>query len=70
MNLTNFRQTSLARAYEAVNSVAGGLRTSIRETELVGLVPEAALEGTSPEALKLREFGPERILEHHLRRLA
>ena len=70
MNLTNFRQTSLARAYEAVNSVAGGLGTSIRETELVGLVPEAALEGTSPEALKLREFGPGRILEYHLRRLA
>ena len=69
MNLTDFRRTSPSDALAAVRAEAARAGTSVLETELIGLMPEAALEGTNPEDLGIIDFGPERILEHHLRRL-
>src|SRR4029079_16858704 len=43
MNLTNFEQTSITRAFEAVRIEAERRGTSVVESEIVGLVPEAAL---------------------------
>jgi glutamate formiminotransferase/glutamate formiminotransferase/formiminotetrahydrofolate cyclodeaminase len=45
MNLTDFRQTSLEQAVEAVTREATDLGVEVADTELIGLVPEAALEG-------------------------
>ncbi len=69
MNLTDFRQTPPAAAHAAVCREAAAAGTEVAATEIVGLVPEAALAGTTPEALALRDFGPELVLETHLRRL-
>jgi glutamate formiminotransferase len=65
MNLTNFTVTSIARAFDAVKQEAERRGTSVLESEIVGLVPEAALP-SSPESLQLAGFSRDQVLEHRL----
>jgi glutamate formiminotransferase len=64
MNLVDYRRTPVARALERVEEEAAALGTRVVETEVVGLVPEAAVRGVAWEALKLP--GPAAILEERL----
>jgi glutamate formiminotransferase/formiminotetrahydrofolate cyclodeaminase len=66
MNLTNFRQTSIQQAVEAIRSEAKKHRVKIHHSELVGLVPQEALTGAAIAALQLSDFKAEQILEQHL----
>ena len=66
MNLTDWEQTSIAQAFRAVEREASRLGVTIESSELVGLAPARAMEGTTPESLRLRGFGPEKILERRL----
>ena len=65
-NLTNYRITSLLMVFDKVKDMADRHGVSILESELVGLIPEEALEGVSPGYLKLSGFSPDRIIETHL----
>ena len=67
MNLTNYARTSLADAFHAVKREAARAGVSVLESEIVGLVPAAALEGLSPADLQLRDFSSDQILENRLR---
>lgn len=69
MNLTNYEVTPIERAFDAVVDAARELGTEIVESELVGLIPQAALATTTPEHLRLRDFSRDRILEERLRAL-
>jgi glutamate formiminotransferase len=69
MNLTNFRQTSIARAFDAVVQAASRLGVDVLESELIGLAPEAALSASVAAHVKLKNFGERMILEHRLRAL-
>jgi glutamate formiminotransferase len=64
MNLVDYRRTPLLRALERVEEEAAALGTRVVETEVVGLVPAAAVRGVTPEALKLP--GPLPVLEDRL----
>jgi glutamate formiminotransferase len=64
MNLVDYRRTPPARALAAVEAEAAALGTAVVETEIVGLVPAAAVEGVSWRDLKLP--GPPPILEERL----
>ena len=66
MNLTNFRQTSIQAAVEAVRSEAAQHGVGIHHSELVGLVPQEALTSTAARYLQLDGFKPEQILETRL----
>ncbi len=66
MNLTNFRQTPVARVVEMVRREAGRYGVGIRSTELVGLVPQEALVDVAVWHLQLDQFHPEQILEQRL----
>ena len=66
MNLTDFEQTSLSQAFQAVEREAARLGVSIHSSEIVGLVPAKAMEGISPESLRLVGSSPEKILENRL----
>ncbi len=66
MNLTNFRQTSIQTAVEAVRSEAARLGATIHHSELVGLVPQEALTETAARYLQLDGFKSEQILENRL----
>ncbi|HEX4748820.1 MAG TPA: glutamate formimidoyltransferase [Bryobacteraceae bacterium] len=67
MNLTDFEQTPLMIVYREVERLAAEAGVAIEESELIGLIPQRALDGTSPEALKLRDFNANRVLENRLR---
>jgi glutamate formiminotransferase len=69
MNLTDYHETSLPVAFEAVAREAARYGVGILESEIVGLVPEGAFAGSTPEALKLGNFSGQRILERALNQL-
>jgi glutamate formiminotransferase / 5-formyltetrahydrofolate cyclo-ligase len=66
MNLTDYQQTSLRAAFNRVREEAEKRGVTVLESEIIGLVPAAALTDTTPEALLLNDFTPDRILEHRL----
>lgn len=70
MNLTDIEKTSLAQVFQAVLEEAARLGTSVADTELVGLIPQKALAGASPESLRLSNFVPRKILENRLAEIA
>ena len=67
INLTNHEKTPMFRVFEAVKQEAARYGVTILESEIVGLVPEAALIGTAEHALQLASFTPNQILENKLR---
>lgn len=63
MNLTNFRQTPLARVEELVRREAERYGVGIRSSELVGLIPQEALVDAAVWYLQLDQFEPSQVLE-------
>lgn len=68
MNLTNYEQTPLARAFDAVQAEAARRGVDVIESEIVGLVPAAALPPDAAQRLRLRGFTSTQVLEDRLRR--
>lgn len=66
MNLTDFRETSVKTAFDVVAEKARQQGVEILESEIVGLVPAAALEGVDPGDIKLTRFSENLIIESHL----
>jgi len=67
MNLTNYEKTPIFRVFEAVKREAERYGVNVLESEIVGLVPAAALVGTAEHVLQLSSFTPHQILENRLR---
>lgn len=67
MNLTNYERTPMLDVFEAVEREAARYGVSVLESEIIGLVPAAALLGGVESRLQLAGFGPDRILENRLR---
>ena len=67
MNLTNYEKTPIFRVFEMVRREAERYGVSILESEIVGLVPSAALLGAAEFYLRLEGFSGNQILEHKLR---
>lgn len=63
MNLTDYRVTSPERAFKAVERLAKQAGVTVIESELVGLIPKAALT-VEPAKLKIKNFKPTMILEN------
>ncbi len=66
MNLTDFTRTPVARVVEAVRQEALKHGAAIHHSELVGLIPQAALVGAAQWYLQLDQFHPEQVLESRL----
>ena len=69
MNLTNYEKTPIFRVFEAVKREAERYGVTILESEIVGLVPAAALVGTAEHVLQLSSFTGNQILENRLREI-
>jgi glutamate formiminotransferase/formiminotetrahydrofolate cyclodeaminase len=67
MNLVDVGRTGVVAAYERVEAEAGARGVTPTWSELVGLVPERALDAGGADRVRLRDFGPHRVLEHRLR---
>ena len=66
MNLSDFEETPMHVALEAVRVQAARYGVTIAGTEIIGLVPEKALEMTAAWYLQVQNFVPGVILEHRL----
>ncbi|HEU5352406.1 MAG TPA: glutamate formimidoyltransferase [Terracidiphilus sp.] len=66
MNLTDFEQTPMHRVFELVKSEAARYGTVPVSSEIVGLVPKAALEQAAEWFLKVENFDSSLILENRL----
>jgi len=66
MNLTNYHETSIQEAFNAVQQEAGKFQVGIEESEIVGLIPQNALPLKSISELKLRTWNPDQVLETRL----
>ncbi len=64
LNLTDYQVTPMAVAYDAVRQEADRYGVAILESEIIGLVPRAAVADAA--ALRLTVFGPAQILEDRL----
>jgi glutamate formiminotransferase len=67
MNLTNFQKTPIFRVFEVVKREAARYGVSVLESEIVGLVPAAALISAAEYYLQLERFGEQQVLENKLR---
>ncbi|MCY3553698.1 MAG: glutamate formimidoyltransferase [Gemmatimonadetes bacterium] len=68
MNLTDYRQTDMARAYATVAHLAESKGVEVLESELIGLAPREALGGAAPADLRMKPLDPDRYLETHTSR--
>jgi glutamate formiminotransferase/formiminotetrahydrofolate cyclodeaminase len=66
MNLTNFRKTPIARVVELIRREADRYGVAVHHSELVGLIPQDALEEAAVWHLQLDEFEPDQVLEKRL----
>lgn len=67
MNLTDFEITGIQKVFETVDEEAKKLGTIAKESELIGLIPKAALTGINVDKLKFKNFSEDKILENRLR---
>ena len=67
MNLTNYEKTPIFRVFEMVKREAARYGVTVLESEIVGLVPSAALVRSAEFYLQLERFGDDQILEKKLR---
>src|SRR5215217_6121662 len=61
MNLVNYEVTGMTTVYDAITREADRLNVEIDSAEIVGLVPQAALDPAAPF------FSESKILEHQIR---
>lgn len=66
MNVCDFERTGLARVFDEIARLAGERGVKIRESELVGLAPRAALGDGVAAHVALRGFDPKRQIVEEL----
>jgi glutamate formiminotransferase / 5-formyltetrahydrofolate cyclo-ligase len=67
MNLTNYEKTPIFRVFEVVKREAARYGVQVLESEIVGLVPSAALLQAAEFYLQLDGFSSNQVLENRLR---
>jgi glutamate formiminotransferase len=67
MNLTNFEKTPIFRVFETVKREAARYGVAVLESEIVGLVPAAALMSAAEFYLQIEGFKSGQVLENKLR---
>ncbi|HYO91306.1 MAG TPA: glutamate formimidoyltransferase [Pyrinomonadaceae bacterium] len=66
MNLVDYEKTSLHHAFEAVKREAERYGVSVAGSEIVGLVPQAALDRAGEYFLQIENFAPGLVLENRI----
>ena len=67
MNLTNYEKTPIFRVFETVKREAERHGVAILESEIIGLVPSAALMSAAEFYLQIEGFSADQVLENKLR---
>jgi glutamate formiminotransferase len=67
INLTNYEKTPIFRVFDLVKREAARYGVNVVESEIVGLVPAAALRQSVEYYLQLEGFSADQVLENKLR---
>jgi glutamate formiminotransferase len=67
LNLTNYRQTSMLQVFDMIGREAARHGVHVLDSEIVGLIPSDAMQGTDAARLMIRGFSADQILENRLR---
>ncbi len=67
MNLTNYEKTPVFRVFELVKREAARYGVEVLESEIIGLIPQAALTASAAWYLQLDRFHDGQVLENKLR---
>jgi glutamate formiminotransferase/formiminotetrahydrofolate cyclodeaminase len=67
MNLVNYEATPIFRTFELVKREAERYGVAVTGTEIVGLVPQAALNACADFYLRMENFSEDLVLENRLR---
>jgi glutamate formiminotransferase / 5-formyltetrahydrofolate cyclo-ligase len=67
MNLTNYEKTPIFRVFEVVKREAARYGVQVLESEIVGLIPSAALHAAAEHYLQIDGFKADQVLENKLR---
>jgi len=66
MNMVNYEGTPLFRVFEMIKREAERYGVAVVGSEIVGLVPQHALNAVADFYLQLEKFSEDQILEHRL----
>jgi glutamate formiminotransferase / formiminotetrahydrofolate cyclodeaminase len=69
MNLVNYTKSPVFRVFEMIKSEAERYGVAVTSSEIVGLVPQAALMDVSDFYLRLENFTPDQVLENKLKQV-
>jgi len=67
MNLTNYEKTPIFRVFEVVKREAARYGVQVLESEIIGLIPSAALHAAAEHYLQIEGFKADQVLENKLR---
>ncbi len=70
MNLTNYEKTPMFRVFELVKREAARYGVAVLESEIIGLVPAAALTASAAWYMQMDTFSDGQILENKLQIIA
>jgi glutamate formiminotransferase len=70
INFTDFEQTPVHVVYSEVCRLAAEHGVEVEESELIGLMPQKALEAAAAGLLKLSNFDSQRVIDNRLETLA
>lgn len=66
MNLVDYEKTQLHHAFEAVSREAARYGVQVGGSEIVGLIPQAALDRSAEYFLRIENFAPGVVLENRI----
>lgn len=66
INITDYHQTSIKKVFTIVSRLAKESQTQVLNSEIIGLIPKAALEGASASELLLNHPLDNRILDTYI----
>jgi len=66
INVCDYTCTGLLAVFQAVETEADRLGAKVRSSEVIGLLPQAALPGDPERTLKLSGFSAKQVLENHI----
>jgi glutamate formiminotransferase len=66
INLTDFETTPLHTVYDTIRGLAEAAGVQIAGSEIIGLIPRRAIEGSAAHYLKCENFRPDIVIEHRI----
>jgi formiminotetrahydrofolate cyclodeaminase len=69
MNMTDYRVTGMWKVFEKINRMAKAMGIPIKESEIIGLIPQQAINNAFVDSFKIANFHEDQIIEKKLDRI-